>query len=244
MRIGVVLLFGTALIAAACGRQVTPNPPGLGGGGAPLGYMAVYFNVAAPFEFSNYQYMFVFNTTGSGVTPSTQTLQTNWAGYSVALAALGNGDIAYAAPIRFVFAPSHHAPPGWYFLHPTPQQFSFNANSNGSGTELSMLLQQRIFASPTPVPPGTRGTPSPYAQTWTFNAFVTQASSNGPWTFLDSMGAGGPVPPEYVNTQPLCITEAFDNTFYPQGNYAPPDPGAQIVSVEIANNPMHPKSCP
>ena len=75
------LVFLATLIASvwvsACGRQVTPNPPGLGAGGAPLGYIAIFFDVQQPFNFSQYQYMIVFNTTRSGVTPSTDTLQTN-----------------------------------------------------------------------------------------------------------------------------------------------------------------------
>ncbi|HEX8828504.1 MAG TPA: hypothetical protein VF778_10350, partial [Xanthobacteraceae bacterium] len=158
-RVGFVFTIGTALIAGACGRQVTPNPPGLGGGGAPQGYMAVNFTVAAPFDFSNYQYMFVFNTTGSGVTPSTDTIQKNWAGYSYALMAFGTGGTAFAKPVKFYFSKVNpHAPPGWQFLGTTPQQFSFNANSNGSGTELSMLVQDSVFAStPSPGPsPSTR----------------------------------------------------------------------------------------
>ncbi|HEX8828505.1 MAG TPA: hypothetical protein VF778_10355 [Xanthobacteraceae bacterium] len=238
------LTFGfvlvTAFIVAACGRQVTPNPPGVGAGGAPLGYMAAYFDVSSPFNFSNYQYMFVFNTTGNGVTPSTQTLQTNWAGYSYALMALGSGGAAYAKPVQFIRNSNPHISPAWIFLGSTPQQFSFNANSNGSGTEFSMLFQQRIFASPSPVPSGT---PRPYAPMWTFNAFVTQASNQGQWLFYDSMGAGGPVPPEFVNTPQLCITEPFDQTYYAIYSGGQ-DPSAQIVSVELANNPAHPTPCP
>jgi hypothetical protein len=191
--------------------------------------MAVYFTVASPFNFSNYQYMFVFNTTGSGITPSTDTIQKNWAGYSYALMALGSGGIAYARPVRFVFSPSHpQAPPAWYFLGTTPQQFSFNSNSNGSGTEFSMLFQQSIFA--------------PYDDMWTFNAFVTQASSDGPWTFLDSMGAGGPIDPQF-NSPSLCVKQPFDVFKYAIDTNVP-DPSAQIVSVEIANNPVRPTSCP
>jgi hypothetical protein len=234
----------TAFIVVACGRQVTPNPPGVGAGGAPLGYMAAYFDVSSPFNFSNYQYMFVFNTTGSGITPSTQTLQTNWAGYSFALIALGSGGTVYAKPVQFVRNANPHISPAWLPLGTTPTQFSFNPDSNGSGTEFSMLFQQSIFkgiSSPSPGPSPT-GSPRPFAQTWTFNAFVTQASSQGVWTFYDSMGAGGPVVPEFVSPT-LCITEPFDNTYYAiysQGQ----DPSAQIVSVELANNPAHPTPCP
>jgi hypothetical protein len=234
-------IVATAFIVAACGRQVTPNPPGVGSGGAPLGYMAVYMSVASPFNFSSYQYMFVFNTTGSGVTPSTDTLQTNWAGYSYDLIALGNGATAYAKPVALIRNSNPNISPAWLPLGTTPAQFSFNPNTNGAGTEFSMLFQQRIFsysASPSPSPTSSA---LPYARTWTFNAFVTQASSQGPWYFLDSMGAGGPVDPQFVSPS-LCITEAFDNTYY--GLYTPSDPSAQIVSVEIANNPVHPTPCP
>jgi len=61
--------FGAVLgliISASCGRQVTPNPPGLGAGGAPPGYLVIKFDVAAPLNFSTYQYWIVFNTTGNG----------------------------------------------------------------------------------------------------------------------------------------------------------------------------------
>ena len=52
-----VFMLATAFIVAACGRQVTPNPPGLGAGGAPPGYIAVFYSVESPFNFSNYQYL-------------------------------------------------------------------------------------------------------------------------------------------------------------------------------------------
>lgn len=47
------LLIATAIMVAACGRQVTPNPPGIGAGGALPGQVAVLFDVAAPFNFSS-----------------------------------------------------------------------------------------------------------------------------------------------------------------------------------------------
>ncbi len=120
-RVAFVLLLVTALVSAACGRQVTPNPPGLGPGGAPLGYMAVFFNTQGPFNFSTYQYMVVLNTTGSGVTPSTDTLQTNWAGYSYAMVARGNGVSSFAQAVQFTRSNQNpHIPPVWLQLNHSP----------------------------------------------------------------------------------------------------------------------------
>jgi hypothetical protein len=199
--------------------------------------MAIHFDVAAPFNFSNYQYMIVFNTTGTGTTPSTDTLQTNWAGYSFALIALGRGGAAYAEAVQFIPNKNPHIPPGWLPLGTTPQQFSFNSNSNGTGTEFSMLAQRTIFkgiASPSPSPSATP------PNVWAFNAFSTQASNGGTWTFLDSLGPGGPIDPQFVSPK-LCMLEPFDNTYY--AYYTTSDPADQIVSVEISNNPVNPRSC-
>ncbi|HEV3092275.1 MAG TPA: hypothetical protein VGX91_12620 [Candidatus Cybelea sp.] len=239
LSLGFILLSGGALSAAACGRQVTPNPPGLGPGGAPPGYMVVYFDTAGAMNFSNFEYMFVFNTSGSGKTPSTDTQQTNWAGYSYAMVALGRNGIAYAEPVQFVASRNPKAPPGWSPLGSAPNQFYFNANSNGSGSEFSIRFQQAILQGITSPSPSA----SPLAQSWLFNAFVTQpGASGGQWQFADSMGAGGPFDPQYVSPA-LCSTEPFDTTFYSQNNLTT-NPSADIVSVEIANNPVSPKPCP
>ncbi|HVR47807.1 MAG TPA: hypothetical protein VMT95_14340 [Candidatus Binatia bacterium] len=233
LNFGFIVVFVTAFIVAACGRQVTPNPPGLGPGGAPPGYLAIHFDVSAPFNFSNYRYMVVFNTTGNGFTPSTDTLQTNWRGYSFAAVALGNGVASSAEAVQFVPNKNPHIPPNWLTLGTTPNQFSFNLNSNGSGTEFSILAQKSIFkgiASPSPSPSAS---PS---ENWTFNAFTTQAGNQGQWFFLDSMGPGGPVDPQFVSPT-LNMTTCFDNTYYAY-DMSVPDPAAQIVSVEISNNPL------
>jgi hypothetical protein len=107
-----------------------------------------------------------------------------------------------------------------------------------------LLAKDSLFdgiASPSPSPSASP-TPTP-ASRWTFNAFTTQPGpSQGNWYFADSMGAGGPTDPQYVSPT-LCMTEPFDQTFYPRG-FTPPNQAAQIVSVEIANNPITPKACP
>jgi len=191
--------------------------------------MAVFFDTAAPFNFSAYQYMVVLNTTGTDVTPSTDTLQTNWAGYSFGLVALGNGISSYAEPVYFAHNANPHISPAWLRLGSTPQTFSYNLNNNGTGTEFSILAARSLFNySPSPAPSSS---PS---NLWTFNAFVTQAQPGGQWYFLDSMGAGGPIDPQFVSPV-LNMSTCFDNVYY--AIYTPSDPSAQIVTIEIANNP-------
>jgi hypothetical protein len=233
-RIAFSVTFLAAVLAAACGRQVTPNPAGLGAGGTPPGYLSVFFSAASPFNFSNYQYVIVFNTTGSGRTPSTDTVQTNWAGYSYAVVARGNGGSSYAQPVHYLDNMNPHIPPYPQILGTTPQTFSYNLNPDGTGTEFQILAQRRIFSSPGP-------SPSPTPNVWTFNAFVYQQNGSGLWQFYDSLGAGGPIDPQFVSPN-LCMTEPFDNTYYGRG-FTPPDPAAQITSIEIANNPVSPMPC-
>lgn len=235
-RVAFVSIIVAAVGVAACGRQVTPNPPGLGPGGAPPGYIGVFFNVAGTLNFSSYRYIVVFNTTGDGRTPSTDTLQTNWDGYSYAIAALGNGFATFAQAVQFRRSTINpHIPPVWFPLHTTPQLFSFNLNANGTGTEFSVLAQRRIFSSPGP-------SPSPTSNVWTFNGFVAQVNGSGEWLFNDSMGAGGPTDPQWVSPK-LCMTEPFDTVFNSLG-FVPPDPSSQITTIEIANNPASPSPCP
>jgi hypothetical protein len=234
LRFSFLGVLAIAVLITACGRQVTPNPAGLGAGGAPPGFMAVTFDVGGPLNFSTYQYMIVLNTTGSGVTPSTDTLQTNWNGYSFAIVALGNGAATFAEPVAFLRNSNPHISPAWVRLGSTPQTFSYNLNNNGTQTEFSILAQTGIFrtAAPSPAPSST---PAPV---WKFNAFTTQASSQGQWQFFDSMGAGGPVDPQFVCcSPPRDMTQCFDNTYFAL-NTTISDPSAEIATIQISNNPL------
>jgi hypothetical protein len=245
-KLGFSLVLVTAFMVVACGRQVTPNPPGLGAGGASPGYMVVKFDVAAPFDFSTYQYWVVFNTSGNGKTPLTNPQQTNWAAYSDAIEVAGIGGAAFAQPVQFVKNNNPVIPPTFYRLLTSPTQFQYVANSNGSGTEFTVTFQRAIFqsiASPSPAPSPTS---SPlYARNWTFNAFVTQANTQNQLIFEDSMGQGGATDTSYSDSPPLpSICSNFDTVYYKQQDINPPsDPAAQIVSVEIANNGSSPPPC-
>jgi hypothetical protein len=231
-KLGFGLVLLTAVIVVACGRQVTPNPVGIGPGGAPEGFMSVFFDVAAPFNFSSYQYWIVFDTTGDGITPSVQPFNNNWAGYSGGIEITGSGGATSAAAFQFVKSLTNpHNPPAFVLLRPTPQQLQYNSNSNGSGTEFNIIVQRSIFLGVRTSP-----SPSPLAANWTYNAFTTQAGVVGNLVFVDSMGAGGPRLPDY-SSPTLPTYQCFDNTFTALSSGLQIDPPAQIVQVEIANNP-------
>jgi hypothetical protein len=226
------LLIATAIMVAACGRQVTPNPPGIGAGGALPGQIAVLFDVAAPFNFSSYQYWVIFNTSGDGATPSTLPFQNNWDGYLGGVEVTGVAGATSAVAYQFIHDPSHPAaPPFPQRLITTPQNFQYNVNTNGTGTEFSIILSRNIFQSPGP-------SPSPLAANWTYNAFTTQGDFQGNLVFFDSMGPGGPVPPQYVSPT-LNTLQCFDQTFYALSSGLQIDPPALIQSVEISNNPTN-----
>jgi hypothetical protein len=229
-RLGFVLVLLAAVTVVACGRQVTPNPPGIGPGGAPEGFMSVFFDVSQPFNFSNYQYWIVFNTSGNGLTPGTQPFLNNWAAYSEAIEVAGNGGSAFARAVQFVKNPSNpHVPPAFLTLYTTPQQLQFNVNTNGSGTEFNVIFQRSIFLGPL-------ASPQPLAANWLFNGFTTQANVQNNLVFVDSMGAGGPNQPQY-SSPALPTYQCFDQTLYSLASGLQIDPPAEIVSVEIANNP-------
>ena len=231
-RLGLGFVVLVAVVAAACGRQVTPNPPGFGAGGALPGQMVVFFDVAGTFNFSNYQYWIVFNTSGNGLTPGTQPFINNWAAYSSALQVIGNGAATSARVGQFVKNSNPHIPPQFVPLITTPQQLTYNANSNGTGTEFSIIFQRSIFTSiVSPAP-----SPTPLSNTWTFNAFTTQANVQNQMIFVDSMGVGGPNNPQYLSPS-LNVTTSFDQTLYALSSGLQMDPAAQIISIQIGNNP-------
>ncbi|HKU81949.1 MAG TPA: hypothetical protein VJP76_07250 [Candidatus Tumulicola sp.] len=228
------LVAASAVAIAACGRQVTPNPPGVGAGGALPGQISVLFDVAQPFNFGSYQYWIVFNTSNNGLTPTTHPFQDNWNDYSDAIEISGSGPVAGAQVVQFLKNPPPQPPTFIRVPRPPQQQLLFNVNSNGSGTEFNVIFSTALF-HPLNATPGP--SPTPYANSWTYNAFSTQAGLYNQLVFVDSMGAGGYTDPQYVSPK-LALSQCFDQTFYALSSGLQIDPPAQIESVEIANNPV------
>ena len=191
------------------------------------GYVKVQFDVAAPLNFAKYQYSVVFNTSGNKLTPGANAQGADWAAYSVMLEVAGSGGAPSAQVVAFVKHANPHIPPYVMTLATTPAQFEFNPNSNGAGTEFTILFQRSIFNQ-------NLASSSPVAATWLFNAFTAQANGEHQWSFVDSMG--GRCANCFVSPK-LPVDTAFERTVAathkPQGI----DPSAKIVDVKIVNNP-------
>jgi hypothetical protein len=232
---GAVLALTMACLVAACGRQVTPNPLGAGPGGLAPGYMSVKFDVAANFEFSQYRYFIIFNTSGNGLTPLTNPQQNNWKAYSYAIEVGGVGGGTFAGAYEYVrSACCPRSTPYYQYLPTTPSQLQYIPNSNGTGTEFTVIFQPRIFNGI----PFAGVSPPPLNPNWLINAFTAMPNTNAVLQPLDSLGVGGGGDTTYQSpTYNIYQKGGFDQVVYALDGNPPSDPAAQIVSIEVANNP-------
>jgi hypothetical protein len=228
-RLGSLCVALAAMLPAACGRQVSPNPIGIGPGGTSAGEIAVFFNVAAPFNFSQYQYWAVFNTSGNGGTPDTMPWQNNYANYSIAVRVSGTGGSTSAVPGVYLRNAGPGSPVNFQALRLPSQQFQYLFNDDGSGTQFEVIFSRAALVA-------AMGAGAPQSKTWSFNAFTTEGNLQGQATIIDSLGRGGAVDPQF-SSPPLATAQSFDVplTALYSGNSI--DPAAQITSAEIANNP-------
>ncbi len=233
-RIGFAV-FALALVVAGCGRQVTPDPPGSGPGGLSPGFMSLKFDVVGQLNFQTYRYLFAFNTSGNGQTPLTNTSQTNWSAYSFSVQAGGNNVGTSAEAFEFLHsACCSNAVPAYIGLITTPTQLNYNPNSNGTGSEFTVTFQPLIFSGVATPAPGA--TAPPVKPIWLFNAFVAQPNESAVLNFVDSLGTFGATDTTFQSQQ-LDIRKPFDQVIYGLDTTPPGDTSAQILSVEIANDP-------
>jgi len=255
-----VLVVAAALALGACGKIVT-LPPGTTSAGIPSGYMLVRFRTSAPMNFQKYQYLIVFNTSGTGGTPYANAVFTgsyqnftfafDVSGMTNALISCSPGSVCqsflqyYTIPgggpnsvkINEPFLPS-----GLVLLNP---------NDNGQGNEFSILFPRALFylpspASPTPgpsvgpsatptLPPSGLPNPVPTTvaqQTWFVNFFTLDANSSP----IDALGTTGISDTSF--SQPLLTTSTFDVRIdKPTGADQVSDPAAFIVGGEFTNAP-------
>ena len=229
------LLFVVSIAAftfAACGRQVTPDrsttPSGL-----PSGFMQVKFTTAHPMDFTNVQYVIMFNTSTTGGMPYANGYLTNYANYWFAIVVGGTGVLSQAQVVQYVRQPGLGGGQAAQALviQYTPQQLQYNLNSNGQNTQFTVTFDRRLFngivATPSPVPDAN-------ANVWYANWFTT----NGSGQPIDAPGLAGPQDTSFTYGSPgFDISTTFDLPWTAVSGWPQVTPGsAQIAGGEIINS--------
>jgi hypothetical protein len=240
-------LFVLALgFAVACGRQVTPSPTF---NNNLAGTVTIKFRTAAPFDFTQFNYWIVFNTSGQGGEPYAPSLtQGNYKNYSYAFViGASTGATGTLLPVLLQF----YVVPG---VGIRTQQF----NVNPSLTSLLIFARSQLALppptaptntpnpgptpTPSPSPTGTGGptsAPSPVSSptaqsqsTWFANLFITDANNR----VLDALGLG---PTDQSFTAGAFDVNSLNQIVYsqPAELNPPPNPASQLAGVEIDNTP-------
>jgi hypothetical protein len=148
--------------------------------------MQIKFRVQQTFNFSSYSYVIVFNTNGnpsnaSGSTPEALGTQQNFPNYRFAIV-VTQGALGPTAS-AFVYQPLNGSSlPAFLVAPATSQQIQFNPNSNGIGTEFSVIFDRALasFYSATPTPGGTATPTTSPTTSPTSSASPTASPSAGP----------------------------------------------------------------
>jgi hypothetical protein len=165
-----------AIMLAACGRQVTFPKPGTNGG-LPAGNMLVRYTVAGTFDFTDYTYAIVFNTSGNGGTPYANTqFNGGFLNYSFAWFIGGKFGTVQSPPVllQYYLTPGSTTNVGTQQIVVPLNLATLTLNSNGQNSQFTLLFSRSLLdrpaigaatpsptPSPTPLPSGVTPSPSP-----------------------------------------------------------------------------------
>ncbi|GAC1424370.1 MAG: hypothetical protein NVSMB5_18350 [Candidatus Velthaea sp.] len=237
------------MVLAACGRQVTGlNTTGAGSNTIEPGKMFIRFQTVGPQDYTTFQYVIVFNTSGNGQEPYPQAFLTGFLNYSFAFVVGGpTGAIAQPQLLQYYLAPGTSSGIQSIPVQFAAQNVQVTPNSGpGSYGEFTIKFDRLLlFGRPglTPPPttpvPAASGTPIPNVNpttapqaNWTIN-LITVDQQGRP---IDSLGLGGNIDTSFG---PLTVnTSQFSDTTYrkPQTTTLM-SPGAQVYGYEIINAP-------
>jgi len=144
LRLTAIAMFAlAATLVAACGHQVTPNPPT----SDLAGNVLVRFRVNGVLDFTDYTYAIVIDTCGAG-TPLPQALFTGFKSYSYGFFIGGSYGVAYPELYEYFVNPNSS---GSILSHIIPSSNSlefFNANDNTQGNEFELVFPRAQLANP------------------------------------------------------------------------------------------------
>jgi len=263
-RLGLAVLI-IAMVVAACGRQVTGlNAPN--GGSIPSGTMLIRVNVAGTLDFTNFKYLIVFNTSGTGAEPYPQAYVNGYQNYSYALqfaGPTGSVGVTNALPQLLQFYENPATSGLQEYSPPIPvQSLLFTPNENGSGNQFQvefvrLLLNQPSVvataapgasaspvASPSPSPVSS-GSPAASSSATPFPLNTTAAQQSWYINFIvtdangvpvDSMGTGGSTDTSYTLLVNTAQAQSINYT-KPTGAVVPANPNSQLTGFTLINQP-------
>jgi hypothetical protein len=252
-----------AIMLGACGRQVT----GLGAadaGSIQPGHMLIRFRVAGQLDFTNVQYLIVFNTSGNGIEPYPQAALSGFLNYSFAFVVGGNQYTSSPYLLQYYLAPGTTSGIQTFRITIPPQLINYVPNSAGNPSgggefdltfERSLLYGVNLAGSPTPVAstsptptavpsgstpvPATPSTllPNAVATTMAQETWAINFITTDPSGFpIDSMGLGGPTDTTFSYT--VNTTQSIDSVYTkPVGTSTVSNLSAQLQGYEVINAP-------
>ena len=201
LRRAAVVTFILAIALTACGRQVTPNPSTSNLDGS----MVVQFTTQGPMDFTDYNYIVVFNTCGLNGEPYPNAYNTSFYNYSYAFVLGANTGgfttlptlLQYLTVVGTTNLNPHPVPIG-----PSTVNAIYPYNGQTNTFQITFLVSQLNNPlgatpacppgggpSPTPLPstsptPGPTASPNYNVSVWYVNFFVVNAAG----VVQDSLG--------------------------------------------------------
>ena len=190
--------------------------------------MLIKYRTANAMDFTAVKYLIVFNTSGNGQAPYTNTYNTGYANINFVIAVGGSSGTVGAKVYQIIAAPSGQTgQPFQQDLRVSPPAINLQITAPN---EFQIDFDRRIFFGVGTTPPATTAPQS----SWLVNFITTDQNSNP----LDALGIGGAKDTTFnlalpVNTQ-FSFTSQLD---VPQGATQSGVQAAQLQGGQIVNNP-------
>jgi hypothetical protein len=227
--------------------------------------MLIRVNVAGTLDFTDYKYLIVFNTSGTGGEPLPQAYANGFQNYSYALLFAGPSGVASVqAPtvqlLQYYLNPGTTSGLQTYNVIIPVQSLQFTANSNGLGNQFQVQFERQLLdqpsvtgsaapvssaspvASPSPSPSGSVGpvaspTPTPIPTSPAqVNWYINFIVTDASGVPVDSMGTGGATDTSYSLEINTSQAQTINYT-KPAGAVAPANPNEQLTGFTLINSP-------
>ncbi|MDQ2909114.1 MAG: hypothetical protein M3R44_07180, partial [Candidatus Eremiobacteraeota bacterium] len=187
-RPALVTFASAALLVAACGHQVTPEPSLNGQGNNLAGSMLIRFRTVGPMNFAMYDYQIVLDACG-GSTPYPNPFNTSFLSYTfsfnIGTTASFGASTTFPVLLQYIVTPGTSNQLNPQLVRTSVSEATLTLNDNGQNNEFTLTFPRALLhdplgpsalpcssslASPSPTPTGT-GSPAPtnLSSAWKFN---------------------------------------------------------------------------